>query len=76
MKRTISVSLAATALIGLVGLTACKGGASAAGGKLIPEQATIMVGVDVAGLMKTKLYGENKAEIEKQREYSEMAAAA
>jgi prolyl-tRNA editing enzyme YbaK/EbsC (Cys-tRNA(Pro) deacylase) len=57
-------------------LTACKGGANAAGGKLIPEQATIMVGVDVSGLMKTKLYGDNKAEFEKQKEYSEMAAAA
>ena len=76
MKRTISVSLAATALIGLVGLTACKGGANAAGGKLIPEQATIMVGIDVGGLMKTKLYSENKADFEKQKDYSELAAAA
>jgi hypothetical protein len=73
MKQKILVSLAATALLGL---TACKGGATAAGGKLIPEQATIMVGIDVGGLMKTKLYGENKAEFEKQKDYSEMAAAA
>jgi len=73
MKQKILVSLAATALLGL---TACKGGATAAGGKLIPEQATIMIGIDVSGLMKTKLYGENKAEIEKQKEYGEMAAAA
>ena len=73
MKQKILVSLAATALLGL---TACKGGANAAGGKLIPEQATIMVGIDVSGLMKTKLYGENKAEFEKQKEYSDMAAAA
>lgn len=73
MKQQILVSLAATALLGL---TACKGGATAAGGKLIPEQATIMVGVDVSGLMKTKLYGENKGELEKQGNYTEMAAAA
>ena len=73
MKQKILVSLAATALLGL---SACKGGATAAGGKLIPEQATIMVGIDVGGLMKTKLYGENKAELEKRAEYSEMATAA
>lgn len=76
MKRTISVSLAATALFGLVGLTACPGGGAAGGSKLIPEQATIMVGIDVAGLMKTKLYTDNKAEFEKQSEYKEMAEAA
>ncbi len=76
MKRTISLSLATTALIGLVGLTACKGGASSSGGKLVPEQATILVGVDVAGLMKTRLYTDNKAEFEKQSEYKEMAEAA
>ena len=76
MKRTISVSIAATALIGLVGLTACPGGGAAGGSKLVPEQATIMVGIDVAGLMKTKLYTDNKAEFEKQSEYKEMAEAA
>ncbi len=77
MKRTISVSIAATALFGLVGLTACPGGgATGTSGKLIPEQATIMVGIDVGGLMKTKLYTDNKAEFEKQSEYKEMADAA
>lgn len=73
MKRKIPLTLAALALFGL---PACGGGASAAGGKLIPEQATIMGGIDVAGLMKTKLYVENKAEVEKQREYKEVADAA
>ncbi len=73
MKQTIFVTLAATALLGL---TACKGGAAAAGGKLIPEQATIMGGIDVAGLMKTKHYSENKAMLESQREWTEMSAAA
>ena len=73
MKQTIFVTLAATALLGL---TACKGGAAAAGGKLIPEQATIMGGIDIAGLMKTKHYSENKAMLESQREWTEMSAAA
>ena len=73
MKQTIFVTLAATALLGL---SACKGGASAAGGKLIPEQATIMGGIDVAGLMKTKHYTDNKGMLEKQREWTEMSAAA
>jgi hypothetical protein len=73
MKQTIFVTLAATALLGL---SACKGGASAAGGKLIPEQATIMGGIDVAGLMKTKHYTDNKGMLESQREWTEMSAAA
>jgi hypothetical protein len=73
MKQTIFITLAATALLGL---SACKGGSSAAGGKLIPEQATIMGGIDVAGLMKTKHYSENKAMLESQREWTEMSAAA
>lgn len=74
MKRTIFTTLAATALLTL---PACKGGgASAAGGKLIPEQATILVGVDVAGLMKSKLYTDNKSQFESQREYKEMTEAA
>lgn len=74
MKRTIFTTLAATALFGL---TACKGGGtSATGGKLIPEQATIMVGVDVGGLMKSKAYTDNKAALESRSEYKEMAEAA
>lgn len=73
MKQTTLVTLAATALLGL---SACKGGANAAGGKLIPEQATIMAGFDVAGLMKTKSYTDNKAMLESQREWTEVTAAA
>jgi hypothetical protein len=73
MKRTILTTLAATALLTI---PACKGGASASGGKLIPEQATIMVGVDVAGLMKSKLYVDNKAKLESQAGYKDMAEAA
>lgn len=73
MKRTILTTLAASALLAV---PACKGGASAAGGKLIPEQATVMVGVDVAGLMKSKLYTDNKAMMESRAEYKEMAEAA
>lgn len=74
MKRTIFTTLAATALLTL---PACKGGgASAAGEKLIPEQATILVGVDVAGLMKSKLYTDNKSKFESQPGYKEMAEAA
>ena len=74
MKRKIPLTLAALALFGL---PACGGGASAAGGKLIPEQATIMGGIDVAGLMKTKLYTEHgKAELTKQPGWKEAAESA
>jgi hypothetical protein len=73
MKRKIPLTLAALALFGL---PACGGGASAAGGKLIPEQATIMAGIDVAGLMKTRLYTDHKADLEKQAEWKEVAEAA
>lgn len=73
MKRRIPFTLAALALIGL---PACGGGASAANVKLIPEAATMMGGIDVAGLMKTSLYTEYKGEVQKQNEYKEMADAA
>ncbi|MBZ5713498.1 hypothetical protein [Nannocystis pusilla] len=73
MKRTILTTLAATALIAI---PACKGGASAAGGKLIPEQATIMAGIDVGGLLKSKLYADNKAIAESQAGYKEVVEAA
>jgi hypothetical protein len=73
MKRTILTTLAATALLMI---PACPGGSSASGGKLIPEAATIMVGVDVGGLMKSKLYTDNKAMIDSRPEYKEMADAA
>lgn len=73
MKRTILTTLAATALLAI---PACKGGASAAGGKLIPEQATIMAGIDVGGLLKSKLYADNKAIAESQAGYKEVVEAA
>jgi hypothetical protein len=73
MKRKIPFTLAALALFGL---PACGGGGSAAGGKLIPEQATMMGGIDVAGLMKTSLYADNKAEVEKRPEWKEMQETA
>lgn len=73
MKKTFTTALAATALFGI---TACKGGGSASGTKLIPEQATILVGIDVGGLTKTKLYSENKAMMEAAPEAKEMMEAA
>ncbi|PCC69848.1 hypothetical protein SAMN02745121_04273 [Nannocystis exedens] len=73
MKRTILTTLAATALLAI---PACKGGASASGGKLIPEQATIMAGIDVGGLLKSKLYADNKAVAESQAGYKEVVEAA
>lgn len=73
MKRTILTTLAATALLAI---PACKGGATAAGGKLIPEQATIMAGIDVGGLLKSKLYTDNKAMAESQAGYKEFVEAA
>ncbi len=73
MKQTTFVTLAATAIIGL---TACKGGAASTGGKLIPEQATIMAGIDVGGLLKTRAYTDNKGQLEKQKEWTEFSAAA
>lgn len=74
MKRTIFTTLAVTAFLTI---PACKGGGSAQqGGKLIPEQATVMLGVDVAGLMKSKLYTDNKAKFESAPGYKDMAEAA
>ncbi len=74
MKRTITISVAALAMLGL---TACKGGGgSAAATKLIPEQATIVGGVDMQGLMKTSLYSSNKEQLTKDEEAKEMMEAA
>ena len=73
MKKTFTTALAATALFGI---TACQGGGSASGTKLIPEQATILVGIDVGGLTKTKLYTDNKAMMEAAPEAKEMMEAA
>ncbi len=72
MKRTITITLAATALIGL---TACKGGGGAAASKLIPEQATIMGGADLGGLMSSSLYKDNKDKMEDEKAKEMLEAA-
>jgi hypothetical protein len=62
MKRTFTTTTIAVALAGL--LSACKGGAGDAV-KVIPEAATMVGGVDVAGLLSSKLYTDNlKAMVE------------
>ncbi len=73
MKKTFTTALAATALFGL---TACSGGGSASGTKLIPEKATMLVGIDVGGLTKSKLYTDNKAMMEAAPEAKEAMDAA
>lgn len=72
MKK-IPLTLAAVALFGL---SACGGGTSAANGKLIPEQATILGGVDVAGLMKSKVFTDAKPDVEKNSDWQSMSKAA
>lgn len=72
MKRTLILSLTATALIGL---QACKGGSSAAASKLIPADAKIVGGVNISSLVKSKLYTDNKAAIEENAEAKETLEA-
>ncbi|MGB1275002.1 MAG: hypothetical protein ACPG77_04565 [Nannocystaceae bacterium] len=72
MKRTITITLAATAFIGL---TACKGGGGAAASKLIPEQATIIGGMDLGGLMGSSLYKDNKDKMQDEKAKEMMEAA-
>jgi hypothetical protein len=60
MKR-ISTSVALVALFGLAG---CKGGGASDPAKLVPDAATIVGGVNVKGLLGSKLYSENKALLE------------
>ena len=61
MTKILNSALAGAALLSV---TACQGGAAPGGMKLIPEQASIVIGVDVGGLLKTKAYQDNKAMIE------------
>lgn len=61
MKKTFTTALAGAVL---ASVTACQGGGAPGGMKLIPEQATIVIGVDIGGLLKTKAYQDNKAMIE------------
>jgi len=65
MKRTLCTAIFASALaVGVIGLPGCKGaGADAA--KLIPDAATVVAGIDVAGLVKSGVYISNKDQIEK-----------
>jgi hypothetical protein len=63
MKRTLCT--ATLVLVGaLSGLGACKG-AGADSAKLIPDAATVVAGIDVAGLVKSGVYTANKEQIEK-----------
>lgn len=73
MKRTILTTLAATALLAI---PACPGGSSASSEKLIPEQATAMLGVDVANLFKSKLYVDNKALVDSNSQFKDVVEAA
>jgi hypothetical protein len=50
--RFVAVTLSAVGLFAIVG---CKGGASA-GGKFIPEAATVVGGIDLAGIQSSKLW--------------------
>lgn len=61
MKRLFATT---TLAIALLGVAACKGG-GAESAKLIPEAATVVGGVDVAALVKSTVYTENKELIEK-----------
>lgn len=72
MKRT---TLTTTLAMALLGLAACKGG-GADSAKLIPDAATMVVGVDVAGLLKSDVYTSNKDMIEKGDAKEMMDAAA
>lgn len=72
MTKTLNTALAAAALFSV---TACQGGGAPSGIKLIPEQASVLISVDVGGLFKTKAYQDNKALVES-GEAKEMLEAA
>jgi hypothetical protein len=75
MKRITVPATFALVLCGLSGLVGCKG-AGADSAKLIPDAATVVAGVDVAGLVKSSVYTANKAEIEKDgKEMLDIASA-
>jgi len=61
MNRTFATTTLAVAVLSM---TACKGGAGDSV-KLIPDSATAIGGVDVKGVMASKLYTDNKEMLEK-----------
>lgn len=60
MNRTFATTTLAVAVFSM---TACKGGAGDAV-KLVPDSATLIAGVDIKGVMGSKLYADNKEKIE------------
>ncbi len=73
MKRTLATTTFAAALLSL---GACKGGGAAGdAAKLIPDSATVIGGVDVEGMMKSPLYGDNKEMLEKGEQKEALDAA-
>lgn len=60
MKRTFATT---TFAIALLGIGACKGGGGDAV-KLVPDAATVIGGVDIAGLQKSPIWEDNKKFLE------------
>jgi hypothetical protein len=71
MKRTFTV----VATLGLFGLVACQGGAGEPV-KLVPDQASVIAGVDMKGLSGSQAYKDNKATLEKDEEAKQILEAA
>ena len=71
MKRMFTTT---AALAAIAGLAACQGAVPPI--KLVPDQATMIAGVDVKGLMSSALYTANKDQLEKDQEALAMLGAA
>lgn len=61
MNRTFATTTLAVAMLSL---TACKGGAAGDSVKLVPDSATMIAGVDLKGVMSSKLYAGIKEKVE------------
>lgn len=72
MKRMFTTSCAVSALFVVA---ACQGGAVDPA-KLVPDDAKMMAGIDVKGLMSSSVYKENKEQLEQDQEALQMLAAA
>ncbi|MEM6993602.1 MAG: hypothetical protein AAF721_24020 [Myxococcota bacterium] len=59
LNTAARLAVTSTLALSLVGLAGCKGGAGAKSAKLIPDAATVVGGVDLAGVQKSKLWTEH-----------------
>ncbi|MBL4688696.1 MAG: hypothetical protein JKY37_29175 [Nannocystaceae bacterium] len=74
IRTAVRLTVSTTLAFSLVGLAGCKSGGGAKSAKLIPDAATIVGGVDLAGIQKSKLWNDHLHELVKAQGKDVLAA--